>query len=114
MIYGRIELPVKYAISDIWPQGIDGKMNLSSMAMFEVWIRDVKPTSGQLSIASNDLGSQERRLKMGISPITTSDLWPQIIVRDIGLGTMVIVPVCLLGVDLVIRQLSIAMKDPLT
>ena len=95
MIYGRIELPVKYAISDIWPQGIGGEINMSLMAMFEVWTRGIKPTSGQLLIASNGLGSQESRLKMGISPITTSDIWPQIIVRDIGLGTMVLVPVCL-------------------
>ena len=112
MIYGRIELPVKYAISDIWPQGIGGEINLSLMAMFEVWTRGIKPTSGQLLIASNDLGSQESRLNMGISPITTSDIWPQIIVRDIGLGTMVIGSVCLLGLDLVISQLSIATKDP--
>ena len=49
---------------------------------------------------------------MGFSPISTSDIWPQIIVRDIGLGTMVIVPVCLLGLVLVISQLSIATKDP--
>ena len=113
-MYGRIELPVKYAISDIWPQGIGGEMNLSPIAMFEVWTRGIKPTSGQVLNASNDLVSQESRLKMGISAISTSDLWPQIIVREISLGTMVIGPICLPGLDLVVNQLSIATQDPLT
>ena len=39
---------VKYATSNIWPQGIGGEMNLSTMAMFEVWTRGIKPTIGQL------------------------------------------------------------------
>ena len=49
---------------------------------------------------------------MGNSAISTSDLWPQIIVRAIGLRIMVIGPVCLPGLDLVISQLSIATQDP--
>ena len=49
---------------------------------------------------------------MGISAISTSDLWPQIIVRDIDLGTMAIGQVRLAGLYLVISQLSIVTKDP--
>ena len=74
MSYCRRELPVKFAKGDIWPQGIGGEMNLSTMAMCEVWTWVIKLTSGQLLIATNALGSQERRLKMGISGISTSDL----------------------------------------
>ena len=95
MSYGRRGLLIRYAIGDLWPQGIGGEMNLSPMAMCEVWTRGIKLTSVKLLIATNDLGLHECILKMGISGVSTSDLWPQIIVRGIGLGTMVIGPVCL-------------------
>ena len=82
------------------------------MYMGEVWTRGIKPTSGQLLIATKDPVSQESRLKMGNLAISTSDFWPQIIVRDKGLVTMLIGPVSLHGLDLVSSQLSFPMKDP--
>ena len=60
-------------MGDLWPQGIGREMKLSSMSFGEVWTWGMKLTSRQLLIATNDLGSQDSRLKLGISAISTSD-----------------------------------------